>query len=456
MVSAFFNCLWSRIITLGVKKDDPYSKSKFVIFTNLVSFLTAVSVVAYIPFSLLRGYYFLAAIQLVDVLCVVSALYLNSKGKYNAARFAFIAVVNSFVLFNALYIGYESKVHEFFYLSNVIPFLLFPIKEHKKLLFAVAVALSGFFAYFMLYPFFTSFNLDLNTQLHIYKINLAMKFFLFGAAIYILALYNHRAEEQLETSNRKLHDFSEELQRSNEDLQQFAYIISHDLKSPVRNISSFLNLYIKRFSNTIPAEGREFLEMSYAGSHRLSKLIDDLLAYSRVGRNLPPCANVDIGLLLKTIEIELAEKLNERGGSLIINSEMPVLGKVHSTMLYHIFQNLITNGLKFNQNKNPMVTVEHLKYGDNQHLFSVKDNGIGIDKKYEEHLFHMFRRLHQNEYEGTGIGLAVCKKIVQFYNGQIWFESQEGYGTTFYFIIPAEELGISNPKQTLSAETVLV
>lgn len=435
MVTQFINCLWNRIITLGVRKEDPYSKSKFVIFTNLVSFLTAVSVACYIPFSLLNGYNTLALVQLIDVLCVVSALYLNSRGHYTAASMVFIGVVNTFVFFNALYIGFDSKVHEFFYLSNVIPFLLFPIRQSKKIALGVAAALGGFAAYYYMYPLFTQYNLSPATQLSIYQINIAMKFFLFGVAIYILARYNDRAEQQLENTNKKLEEFSAELQRSNQDLQQFAYIISHDLKAPVRSISSFLSLYRKKFGHTIPEEGKDFLDMSYDSSIRLAKLIDDLLAYSRVGRNLPEGADVDVTLLLKTIEIELGDRLKERNAEIIIEGPMPVLPNMHSTMLYHIFQNLLTNGIKFNENKTPKVSVSHLAYGK-QHLFTVRDNGIGIDKKFSDGLFQMFRRLHSDEYEGTGIGLAVCKKIVLFYGGQIWFESEPGYGTTFHFVIP--------------------
>jgi light-regulated signal transduction histidine kinase (bacteriophytochrome) len=168
----------------------------------------------------------------------------------------------------------------------------------------------------------------------------------------------------------------------------------------------------------------------------MEKLIEDMLAYSKLGRNLPPAHPVDVNDIVKTIEFEMRDKLSAEGQKIVVAQKLPLLHGVHSSMIYHVFQNLITNGLKFNKAHTPTVTID-VQDADSNYVFSVSDNGIGIPMEYKNKLFQMFKRLHtDSEFQGTGIGLAICKKIINFYNGEICFESQNGKGTTFYFSIP--------------------
>lgn len=406
-----------------------------------MSVIAAVGILLYIPYSIISGNYPLAIIQAVDVVAVAGVLILNSKGHSTTARFLLMGVINSLILMNACYIGYESKMHEFFYLTNIIPFFVFPIKEVRNLIVGMAMSVTGFVLYLFMHPYFAAYNLPIPQQESIYFINVIVKFVLFGASIFVLAWYNHQAENTLAESNEKLIAYSKDLERSNSDLENFAYVISHDLKSPIKNISSLLQTYIRKYGNADMAGG-EFLTMSVNSAERLTKLIDDMLAYSRIGKNLPPESTVDTNLIVKTIEIEISERIKERNARVVVAQQLPVLYKVHSSMLYHVFQNLITNAIKFNKNETPTVIISHEDIGTH-FRFRVQDNGIGMRTENTKGLFQMFRRLHTNsEYEGTGIGLAICKRVVSLYNGKIWFESTYGIGTSFYFDI--EKAGIIN------------
>jgi signal transduction histidine kinase len=430
-LSGFWHCL----IAVGVGESLPEEESKYVRFTNVVAVLTALAVVFYIPFTLYKGYYALGGLQAVDALFVLLALWLNYRQHHTAARHVYMAVINFFVLMNACFIGFESKVHDFFYISYVVPFLLFSVKDYKNIVAGVLMAIVSFFIYQNIYPLFTAFNLDMATQLSMYQINIWMKFVLFGAAIYILAFYNYTTERELAASNKRLNEQSAELKRSNEDLEQFAYIISHDLKAPVRNISSFMKILLTRYRDSFSKEAGEFIDHARISSDRLAQQIDDLLAYCKTGRNLPPVAAVDLSELVKTLEMELGGKLAQRNAHIICERKLPVIVDVHATMIYHVFQNLVENAIKFNTGENPEVRINY-KEEENGLLFTVSDNGIGIPAEYQGKLFQMFKRLHTSEqFEGTGIGLALCKKIVNFYKGNIWLESEPGKGTTFYFTL---------------------
>ncbi len=222
---------------------------------------------------------------------------------------------------------------------------------------------------------------------------------------------------------------------SNGDLEQFAYIISHDLKTPVRNISSFMNLLVTKHGNSLNPEAKEFVTYSHSGAKRLERLIDDVLAYCRIGTNLSKPIPVNMNDVVNTLKFELREKTTAANANIVIAKELPIVNNVHASLMYHILQNLINNGLKFNATEAPEITINWTN-SLNHYTFSVSDNGIGISKEYSTTIFQMFKRLHnEHEYDGTGIGLAICKKIVEYYNGEIWFESETGKGTTFFFTI---------------------
>ncbi len=231
---------------------------------------------------------------------------------------------------------------------------------------------------------------------------------------------------------------TEELARSNEELQQFASIASHDLQEPLRMVSSYVQLLEKKYKGKLDKDAEEFIYYAVDGAKRMQRLINDLLTYSRVGTRAKPFTKTDVGAVLKDVLMNL-QKAVEDSKAEIIYGKMPEI-IADEGQLTQLFQNLIANAIKFHGERATKVHVSARQEQDNW-VLSVKDNGIGIEEKHKERIFQIFQRLHsRNEYEGTGIGLAVCRKIVERHGGRIWVESEPGEGTTFYFTMPASRL----------------
>ncbi|HSW11435.1 MAG TPA: PAS domain S-box protein [Solimonas sp.] len=234
---------------------------------------------------------------------------------------------------------------------------------------------------------------------------------------------------------RKLADYAENLQRSNQELEQFAYVTSHDLSAPLRSVSGFSQLLKKRHGEALGEEGREYLDFIIRSAAHMEALIAGLLTLSRVGRKEAAFTTVDCDRLLGVVQAQLSAMVQERD-ALISHDPLPKLPG-QEMELHQLFQNLVSNGLKFQPGSNPRVHVSAQREGDLWH-FSVRDHGIGIDPQYLDRIFEIFQRLHgTDEYEGTGIGLALCRKIVQHHGGNIWAESHAGDGASFHFTLRA-------------------
>ncbi|MDQ1261275.1 MAG: Histidine kinase [Euryarchaeota archaeon] len=228
---------------------------------------------------------------------------------------------------------------------------------------------------------------------------------------------------------------SEDLARSNADLVQFAYVASHDLQEPLRTITSFVQLLQKRYHGKIDPDADEFIDFIVGGTKRMQQLIDDLLTYSRVNTRRGSLSHMKIeGVLQKAMQ-NLRYVLEEFKGT-VIYEEMPSI-VADEPQMTQLFQNLIGNALKFHGEEAPRVKISAVRKG-NDWVFSVKDNGIGIDPQYKDRIFEIFQRLHtREEYSGTGIGLAIAKKIVERHGGRIWVDSEPGKGAIFSFSVPA-------------------
>jgi PAS domain S-box-containing protein len=236
-----------------------------------------------------------------------------------------------------------------------------------------------------------------------------------------------RAEEKLQSALA-------ELERSNKELEQFAYIASHDLQEPLRMVSSYTQLLAKRFEGQLDEKTQKYVHYAVDGAFRMKTLINDLLAYSRVGRRGKPPEPADSNAILGEALRNLAA-LVEENRAVITHENLPTV-RADASQLVLVFQNLIANAIKFRRADVPRIHVSAQDKGG-EWVFAVKDNGIGIESRHADRIFVIFQRLHTHEeYSGNGIGLAVCKRVVERHGGKIWFESEPGNGTTFFFAIP--------------------
>lgn len=229
-----------------------------------------------------------------------------------------------------------------------------------------------------------------------------------------------------------LKDKREELARSNSELEQFAYVASHDLQEPLRMVTSYVQLLAKRYKGRLDQDADEFIAFAVDGSNRMRTLINSLLEYSRVNRE-KPFEEIDLNLLLTDIKRNLYNQIEENAVKLTWHSLPIIVGD--PVLIGQLFQNLISNAIKFKSDKAPDILIE-CTTAETEFQFSVEDNGIGIQQEYAEKIFVIFQRLHSKEkYPGTGIGLAICKKIVERHGGKIWVESKPGEGSVFRFTI---------------------
>jgi PAS domain S-box-containing protein len=235
----------------------------------------------------------------------------------------------------------------------------------------------------------------------------------------------------------KLDSSLADLQRSNAELQQFAYVTSHDLQEPLRMITSYIQIIEEDYKGKLDADADQYIAFAVEGAKRMHTLINDLLAYSRVGTRGEPFTPISLNSVLSSATANL-EIAIEEGHAVVTHDRLPtVLGD--ESQLIQLFQNLLGNAIKFRSDATPRIHVGVEKTKD-EWVFSVRDNGIGIDMKYAERIFAVFQRLHaREEYPGTGIGLAVVKKIVERHGGRVWVESEPGNGSTFYFTLPKGE-----------------
>ncbi len=257
-------------------------------------------------------------------------------------------------------------------------------------------------------------------------------------------------ERKVQERTAELSHANEELKRSNRDLQQFAYVASHDLQEPLRAISGFTELLQDEYGPQLDARAREYMEFTTNGAHRMKLLIDNLLEYARVESQGRPFEHLDSQKILQQAVDNLSGKIKENDATVTADGLGPVIAD--GTQLTQVFQNLIGNAIKFRGSDPPEIRVG-AEYREGEVQFSVCDNGIGIDPRHHERVFTVFQRLHsQDQYPGTGIGLAICYRIVQRHGGRIWVESDGGPGCCFRFTLPQPPRAEAVPDDLLRKE----
>jgi PAS domain S-box-containing protein len=253
----------------------------------------------------------------------------------------------------------------------------------------------------------------------------------FGMPLYEIAVFDDITERK--KSEAALHAAHEELKRSNAELEQFAYVASHDLQEPLRMVASYTQLLGRRYEARFDSDAREFMAYIVDGASRMKQLIEDLLAYSRVGTKGQDFRPVSSEAALRRALYNLKAGIEEAGAAVTYDA-MPTV-HADEVQLGQLFQNLIGNALKFRSNSVPRIHIG-VSEKNSEYQIEVRDNGIGIEPQYYERIFMVFQRLHnKGEYPGTGIGLAICKKVVERHGGRIWVESRTGEGSSFYFTL---------------------
>jgi PAS domain S-box-containing protein len=250
----------------------------------------------------------------------------------------------------------------------------------------------------------------------------------------------HLQASVLDVTDKKIADIELKksmlaLEQANKELEQFAYVSSHDLQEPLRKIRSYTDLFEKHCSHFLDERGRKYLSIINSGANRMQVLINDLLQISRITSRSSKLSKIDIRKIILGIEGTLEPRIREENALLKIPDNLPII-KCDKIQITQIFQNIIDNALKYRSTADPIIEVNAKEEKDHW-LFSVKDNGIGFNQQYAKRIFVVFQRLHaRDKYEGTGIGLAICKKLIERHQGEIWAEAEEGVGATFYFKIP--------------------
>ena len=247
--------------------------------------------------------------------------------------------------------------------------------------------------------------------------------------------FSHKLASEVQERTLDLQIANKELLQSNQELERFAYIASHDLKEPVRNIISFTELLEKEIGTDSNEKVNSFMNIIRQNSNQLFSLIRDTLEFSKIERDENVLETVDLNKIIDSIELSISGTIKKRNAKISVVKPLPII-KANRTKLFIVLKNLIENGLKYNENESPQVIISHMVAG-NEYIFSLEDNGIGINPEYHDKIFEMYKRLQKKEgMEGTGLGLASCKKIIQQLGGNIWVESIYGEGSKFKFTLP--------------------
>lgn len=414
----------NKIIDLGVTPElDSIHQNRIRIINKLVS-VTFLLVFLNAVINVFIGKWIPALTIMPMLLCFIVILLCNHFRRYNLAQSLMLILPTLFITNQFLLYGDSVNLHPYYLVLAASVFLVHRGKM-PRILFLTFI-ISCFIISQVLPRFYTPPLLgeshEMTKILH-----------LIICAI-VLSVLVAIAIEELERYKASLEKQSELLLRKNTELEDFAYVASHDLKTPLHNINNFLGLIETGIEEKDYEDLPVFLNFAKEGSQKMVKLINDLLTYSRI-QNIKETQTIeDLNLVFQEAKSNMNSSIQKRN-AIIECQELPVY-LVNKSLFLMLFQNLLENGIKYNKSKQPKIEVDCKKKNDTFEL-SFKDNGIGIDSEFHEKIFVMFQRLHTTEkYKGSGIGLSMCKKIVEEHNGVIYLDSEIGKGTTFKMLFP--------------------
>jgi len=446
---------YKQIINIGIDSHHSIVEIQRIQLINLIVSMALISEIFLMIQAFIFGEFLAIGIGSLLILISLLPLYFNYKRKVNAAIWTFVIYSPiSLAILIMLFGGEITTPYSFIIFA--IHLIIFLSALHHRILYSVLVLGLAFASYY----YVQNFESPLAREFNIIEKN---SVFASVVIFLILVLKNYSdlvdktlkdvalllqhqtsANEELKIQQHTIEKQNSQLQLANEELEKFAYIASHDLKSPLRNVSSFLSLIERKIKKGHTDTILEDIQYASRASQQMYRLIEDILRFSRMKQQEMSFQPLDLNDIIIEVIISLNSVLKEEHAE-IFKSVLPNI-EANDSQLMLLFQNLIENGIKYNDSETKEIFIDSEIKGDNV-VISFRDNGIGIPMHYQEKVFEMFARLHnQQQYEGTGLGLAICKRIVNAHHGNIWFESNYK-GTIFYV-----ELPLNQTKQLLAQE----
>ena len=421
----------NKLIYLGINENHTFSEVKRIKLLNEIVLLFSALV-------FLKMLHEMSALDIIGssvtffmFLTFISTLVFHYFKKIIFARIYFISILAIVLAVLNMLFG-RGFGGEFCFFPVIITIIIFFDTLKTRLIWL------GFFLFcYSISLIFLSYN----EPIFIDNLSPSTFYFLFIAclaAVFWTASFfmreNNTYEIRMKELLEKLEIKNEGLEMANKELEKFAYVASHDLKTPLRNINSFLNLIQRKLNKGQTEEIPEFLEFATLNAKRMYSLIEDILEFSRFSNGEFSFVNEDLNEAVYTAISNIEEVINTKNAE-VNCTHLPMI-YCNKTQMTSLFQNLIENGLKYNKSTSPTINITCEDKG-NMYEILIADNGIGIEKAYQDKIFEMFYRLHnQGEYEGSGIGLSTCKKIVTYHGGEIFIQSEQNKGTTFHIILP--------------------
>ncbi|MCW5909355.1 MAG: hypothetical protein KIS94_15930 [Chitinophagales bacterium] len=435
-----------RWISIGVKSHTSLHQRRYILLTNSINFTTLFLIPPYAILFYALGYTWHALFLIPVFFLIAIPLFLTYMQYYMVARILLLFLLNLILGVYALLFGRESGIHLLYMVFSTVPLLLFPLRNFPYIISSWFVSVVCYCV--VRYEFILlDTQVNANAQQVISFSIVLLTFVWLLLNFYYLIRANASQEKDLKKQNemlkneaverkaaeQKLKEYNRQLRIKNREVEQFTHVAAHDLQEPLRIITSYTQLLQRHATDKLDTVSKQYMNHLLQGTSRLKSLMTDLLDYFDIS-TLQNVEDVNCNDLLNDIVTNLKDAYPDKQFSIKYSNLPIVYGNRHN--LRSLFFNLLDNAIKFNRDGiNPEVAIEDISTPD-YWKFAVSDNGIGIEEKYLKNMFTIFQRLHSIErYEGTGIGLAQCKKIVELHGGRIWVESVAGKGSTFFFTL---------------------